>query len=515
MDSLLSVAHEYRILVGAVVLTMLLIFGMKIWWDKVSLFLLNFYYRIPVIGKLARLSSDYTSRNKLKNSDSVWLASEETLCMDYLIHYQLADKDGDHFDKCANYLRKVDETGRSNLHFLGWILIAGMVFIEAMGFSYVLSGFTIPGASEDLQKVGALGIALLVSVLLVAFTHYSGHELHYNNLIKKVRSMWSKNAAQDENLEHDNKVDFDRDVDEDQPQWRQMLNRLPHNANVTPKYTITIGAVALIVMVAVGATYVRGKSLEQESAGAHLGGASSTSAYEDPYANNLPQDLVDEASIADRNAEEAVEDAYKSAGWGTFIVLAVIFVFIQLLGIIIGFKTGFSGKQSSEARKDMGKFKTKREFDGFYYRKKQSISRAAQKNLTELQQRLSRKVSDNATDKEVVAMMSDVSDRNFLAYAEIEQDKEGLTNKRDLARLTELRESAVVTGRKIESGPIESANEDRQETPEQMEARIRKEIQARMKIQPVIKETEEDMIARIEAEERINVEEERKQETAV
>lgn len=509
MDSILSVAHEYRILVGAVVLTMLLIFGMKIWWDKVRLFLMNFYYRIPVIGKLARLSRD------TKITEDQWFASEKTLCGAYMNYYELVAKDGDHFDKCTSYLRKVDEMGRSNLHFLGWILIAGMVFIEAMGFSYVLSGFTIPGASEDLQKVGALGIALLVSVLLVAFTHYSGHELHYNNLIKKVRSMWDSNAGQDEKLEHDNKVDFDRDVDEDQPQWRQMLNRLPHNANVTPKYIITIGAVALIIMVAVGATYVRGKSLEQESAGAHLGGAVSTFVYEDPYASNLPQDLVDKASIADRNAEEAVEDAYKSAGWGTFVVLAIIFVFIQLLGIIIGFKTGFSGKQSSDARKDMGKFKTKREFEQFYERKRKAIHGAAQNNLVELQQRLNKKASDNATDKKPAALMEHEKNRNFQAYVKMEQNKEVLSNKQDLAHSTELKESADVAGKKNESAPIESANEDQQETQEQMEARVRKEVQARKKRQPVIKETEEDMIARIEAEERINVGEDRKQETAV
>lgn len=166
MDSLISVINEYRVVVGAIVLTLVLVGSLNIWWEKVTLFLLNFYYRVPVVGKLSKLSRDYVSTDKnLENSSQTWFSSEKTLCMDYFNHYQLADKDGDHFEKCSKYLQKVDETGRNDLHFLGWVLIAAMVFVEAMGFSYVLSGFTIPGASEDLQQTGAVGIAFLVSVL--------------------------------------------------------------------------------------------------------------------------------------------------------------------------------------------------------------------------------------------------------------------------------------------------------------------------------------------------------------
>ena len=149
MDSLFSLINEYRVLVGAVILTLTLIVSLKIWWEKVSLFLLNFYYKFPALGKLAKLARDYSSINtNVESSSKTWFSSEETLCMDYLNHYQLADKDGEHFEKCSKYLQKADETGRNSLHLFGWILIAAMVFVEAMGFSYVLSGFTIPGASE-------------------------------------------------------------------------------------------------------------------------------------------------------------------------------------------------------------------------------------------------------------------------------------------------------------------------------------------------------------------------------
>lgn len=519
MDSMLSLINEYSILVGAIVLTLVLIVIMKIWWDTVSLHMLNLYYRFPVFGKLSKLSRDYTSTNSnVENSNQTWFSSEETLCMDYFNHYQMVDKDGDHFDKCSRYLQRVDETGRNNLHIMGWILVALMVFVEAMGFSYVLSGFTIPGASEDLQQVGALGIAFLVSVLLVAFTHFSGHELHYNNLIKKTRSIWSKQASSDEALINDNSVTFENDHDDNQPQWKQMLNRLPHNADVTPSYTITIGALMLITFVAVGATYVRGKVLDEEASSIHLSSSTSvaSSSYQSPYAAapTFPTDLDNEVEKADKEAAEASLGNYKSAGWGTFIVLAIIFIFIQLLGILIGFKTGFSGKESSKARTDMGKFKTKREFEAFYQRKKTSIARMSQKNLGALQQKLAKKISQTATDKDIINLANSVSDRNFLAYADLQHSREDESHKKDLERHTHNNDASKSSQLKPTPSPAEeiAADNSSPETPKEMEARIRKEIEeAEQAVNSAKQESEEDMKKRIIAENAAKKAEERAQ----
>ena len=305
----------------------------------------------------------------------------------------------------------------------------------------------------------------------------------------------------------DNRITFENDLDDEQPQWRQMLNRLPHNADVTPKHTITIGAILLIIIVAVGATYVRGKALEQESAEAHIQGDGIVSTYQDPYSNNLPQELLDQAQASTKDAEIAAEDAYKSAGWATFIVLAVIFVFIQLLGILIGYKTGFAGKESSKARKDMSNFKTKREFEAFHQRKKQAIARAAQKNLTALQQKLSKKVSETATDKDIVALIKSVSNRNFLAYAEIQHSRENESNKRDKVRKAE---DSIAS--ETPQTSLERSAPGVQESAEDMEARIRREIQEKLQAERSTQtETPEEMMKRIEAEERENLKQEQAQ----
>ena len=471
MSDILSLINEYRVIVGAILSFMALVIALNIWWDEVKLFVLNLWYKTPLMGKTARLSKDlHIDDNKF--GDAIWFSAERQLCEDYFNHFSKVAKDADHYDKCATYLRKVDETGRNNLHFIGWVLIAAMVFVEAMGFSYVLSGFTVPGASENVQQIGALGIAFLVSVLLVGFTHFSGHELHYNSLIKKVKSKWRKSGS-DEALDADNSVSLDENADEDQPQWKQMLNRLPHNAQVTPTYKITILASILIAVVAIGATYVRGKVLEQEAAEVHVSANMPQQVDADPYADiALPGALQEVQDEADTAAKNEALDAYKSGGWAAFVVLAFIFIFIQILGIVIGYKTGFAGKEASVARKDLGKFKTKREFVNHYARKKQLVSRQAQKNLTSLQQKLAARAASVGTEKQLIDFSKHTEGRSFLRYAEIAMKDERDTDKRVSDEEVGLVDGSVLVKSKLKS--------DASESKEQFDARIVKEEKARL-----------------------------------
>lgn len=51
-----------------------------------------------------------------------------------------------------------------------WIVIFLLVVAKALGFSYVLAGYTI--ASESLQQIGALAIAFVIFIILIGFTHF-------------------------------------------------------------------------------------------------------------------------------------------------------------------------------------------------------------------------------------------------------------------------------------------------------------------------------------------------------
>ena len=465
---------EYQVLLSILVSFAMLIIIVKIWWEEVSFYVLRVYSSLPVVGTVARLAKDVGSVDQ-----KGWFPSEKTLCSTFLHHYQNVDKDAAFYDKCSSYLNKAQETGRNQLHFFGWLMIALMVFVEAMGFSYVLAGFTIPGASESLQQYGAIGIAFLISCLLVFLTHETGAELHKNKLIRKVRA-WHDHD--DGRLIPQNGVTLESDhKDDDAPAYQQLLNRVDTNANVTPGYYITAGTLAFVLLVAVGATYVRGMVLEEmltQETMLYDGGATSAGGYTDPY-SSAPQELTDISNKANNQAHEETLDSQKKGGWATFIVLAVIFVFLQVMGVLIGFFKGFAGKESKSARGYIGHFKTREQFAAYYDRKRSRVAQIAQKNLANLQQKMAKRAQSSSADGNLIKQILNHSDRSFLAYADQEAEKD---SAHQLKR-TEIQpvphdsnQPVMDTQNNVQTDTLQAAHN---ETLEQRMARIRLENEAK------------------------------------
>lgn len=417
MDSMLALLNEYRIIVGSILVVFVTAILLRIWWDKVSFWWLRVIYNLPIFGKIAKLS-----KQSSYDVQTGWFNSEKLLCADFSPYFSAMDKDAEFFDKCRSYLRKTQELGRNELPIWAWLLLAAMVFIEAMGFSYVLAGFTIPGASEGLQQKGAVGIAFLISCLLVFLTHQTGHEFHHNSLVRKVRG-WYNTSGSKEKLVPNTLVSLDNELvddgdDDKNPAWRQLLSRIPVNVNVTPTYKVTIPTVLFIILVAVGATYVRGQVLEELLLEEHQFTNSSGVSYEDPYneVGTLPAELQEAQAVSDQQIDKGREDAQRKGGWGTFIVLAVIFIFLQIMGILVGLKTGFVGKESSEARKFIGSFRSREQFKSYYDRKKNVIAQIAQKNLEKLQGMMVSNSLKTNIDGGAKERLHDYSKRNFLTY---------------------------------------------------------------------------------------------------
>ncbi|MGI1944169.1 hypothetical protein [Shewanella glacialipiscicola] len=483
MDLVSTLFNEYRALVSLLLSLMVLVVVMTIWWDKVSFWWLNMWYAFPLIGKESRLAKDYETQVKIYDKD--WLNTEVALCTDFAAHYEKVNKDEELFSKSQDYLGKVTENGRNNLHILGWILIAALVFVEAMGFSYVLSGFTIPGASEKLQQQGAVGIAFIISVLLVGLTHFTGHELHANSLIKKAKVWWKNAKNRDKatpELAPNTRINLDKTFDDDdEPQYKQVINRISTNAEVKPRYFITTITAIAIIVIAVLATYVRGQVLEKM----HIDEVmikTSGEMYQtqDPYAEAPPAFLVAEAKSADDKAGGDIWEREQKGGWGTFIFLAFLFVLLQIFGILIGFKTGFAGKHSKDARKEIGNFKSEREFKTHYSRLKQQVARVAQKRLTNLQQRMNQKAEINCQDPKVLQVLEACGDRSFLMYME---DLGNAENRYDQSvRLREHQTLASHQAMKNTPAAAEKAavakvvDDVVTESPEQMEARLKAEL---------------------------------------
>ncbi|KZB52665.1 hypothetical protein [Thalassospira xiamenensis] len=508
MDELYAFLLAYRAIIGAAVLTAIFFILVIAWWDEVKLFFKSALYSLPLIGKTRRLAKDISVRK------DGWFASERTLCDDFAGDIRRIAADPEMYDRSKSYLGKVQELGRNELGILMRILLIAMVFVEALGFAYVLAGYTLPGASEQLQVQGSFFIAFLISCVLVFLTHQSGQELHKRGLIKKIRTWWMHDISEDRPnlLGRTNKVTLENDqVDDDDPAYMQILHRVDTNAHVTPGAPMwTIIATIAIIGVAIGATYVRYETYQQEKTAETIGATTPSSnslfSLESLHSEGLPDVLTQPQAEADNQAQNEQEGARDAANLTTYAILATLFILIQIMGIGIGYKTGFAGKESSTARRIIRSFPSRMSYEAWYERKRDAIARVAQKHLSNLQARLTENAAANGVDKTHREVLQHSADRTFIEHYEqselkAEQSRQN-SEARKLARSAETKASTSEST-KITSEP-EPAKTDKPpavaESQEEMKARIRRELLAEKEAKEKHLETEEEMRERMRKE---------------
>lgn len=428
MDQLLNYLRLYNEILYMILLTMLLIFITYKYWNIISFIIVDWYYSLPFIGKIKKLSKNISVDNDA-------FQSERELFNYYRGRYEDISYDTDHYKKCSSYLRKACESGRRPLAWYFWLLLFILVLIEAMGFSYVLAGFTIPAASENLQKIGALGISFLLSVILVAFTHWSGNELYHNSLLSRTREQWKLHAKEGEKLLLSKSISLVDDyIDDEEPSWNQLLNRISSDGTTKRKIIMTFITAVLIVVIALGATFVRGKVLEREIADEHNSQASMN--YKKSQNSFFPKIVTNQQAVTDNYQLNEHDDLTRQGGWGTFIVLAFIFIFLQLFGIFIGYKFGFAGKESKKAYNFIAGFINVKSYDDYFEKQKRIIENRCNVQLSRLQRLLRVGVNEEGNDNQQLVLIDNSSHRNFeFFYSESQNLKEekakiGMRNKK-------------------------------------------------------------------------------------
>ena len=417
-------------------------------WQEVKFWWLNFTYNFPIIGKISTLSRDIEGFDE----NHKWFYSEERLCRDYYNFYEKVDKDSESFDEAKAYLHAAGELGRKPTPTLIWVMIFVLVIVEAFGFAYVLAGFTIPGASEATQQKGAVGVAAMLAVLLVWLTHMTGQELHKNTLIKKIRRWYKNDNAGGSNwrdLKPDEQlISIDNTFDDEKsPNYIRMLNRIDINDKVKTTYTKTILTLLFIGIVAIGATYIRDQVLKQEIASSHesavnifnddaspfgdtdassdadigalFGDTAGDDAKEDLAALFGGEEKADTSTKASSNSS-VIDETNLKGGEATFMILGLMFVFIQILGIFFGMHWDFAGRESKEAYECLRGFSTKKSFLAYYENAKTHIARTAQKQLQKMQHAMNIINDNSGTDAETTSLLRNNKDRTFKQYLTFE-----------------------------------------------------------------------------------------------
>lgn len=417
------------LLAWSLVSFMLALLAVSLLWQRIRWWWHNTWYSFPLLGGIASLSRD-TNRD---SSDKAWFKAEKALCRDYKKFIRIQDEHD--FNEKISYLTKAGDNGRSDTPNLIWLLTVALVFVEAMGFSYVLAGYTLPGASENLQQMGAYGIAFLISVILVAFTHFAGHELYRSGKIKEARQDWVESGREGKTRSENIALARPQSVDDAQPGYVQLMNRV----GTRPSYAISVGTAVFVVIVAIGATYVRGQVLEKQLHQQTTGQSGSASVELSMKAGadgldmsakeskiQLPAADMAENQRAIDKARDDDANIDRHGGWGTFIVLAFIFVFLQILGVLFGYRWGFAGRESRAAFLAIGAGRYTSYADVREHYKE--IADTAQSKLEHLQQRLMNRNSLSGNDGVHTT-------KTFYDFMEAERRRETAERGRELERV--------------------------------------------------------------------------------
>ena len=439
-------AHVYKILLAVVLIAL----GILVYLNRaqVCLSMRSFWYGLPLIGRVHRLSRKVDT-NKAHGG---WFSAEQRLCAGFKKDLDAKRGDPEMYDRARNYLTKVGEIGRKQMRWF-WLPVFVLMAIEAAGFAVILAGMTVPGTSRLNELWISVLIGIMLACVLLFLTHAAGRNLHHRKLVKKARVLWQHDLAADPHASLVAKtpgVSLENDhVDDGAPAYRQILNRLDHNAEAKAGFpTIPVIAAVLVIAVGVLATLVRMYAFDSdqirklalseqgaqttETAGSSDGGVGfdaqdlmedgDSSADAASGASGAPAPLAEQARAAEENRLTSLLEAEEGAAYTTFIALFFVFIAVQVMGVISGYKFGFSGRESDRAHRYVRRHDSRRAYEDEINRWYQKVSAVAQQHLANLQGRMLQRAMREGTAGQQVQDLENSDTRTFEDYV-VEMDQ--------------------------------------------------------------------------------------------
>ena len=305
----------------------------------------DFLYTFPFVGRLSRFSKDYSESNK----EAGWLNVENTLCRDYAKHCTAISQA--EFDNNIQYLKKTYDHGRREIPMWVLGLLGLLIILEGLGFSYLLGGFMAMEGSENTRQLLMVAIVLVLATILVWVTHHAGHQWFRTSLLRHCFREYQKDRRAERCFtSRIVSLDEDQSVDDRDPAHVQCANRVVSKPGDLGNHAWVWIAGFLIVTIAVGSTILRLETLHT----AQIEEAQAAAVPLMPE-GDLPPELAEaaglDAAAAAAPAVDPAADSKENAALAGFVMLAIIFVVTQLVGVGVGLRYGFAGKQSRLAHR--------------------------------------------------------------------------------------------------------------------------------------------------------------------
>jgi hypothetical protein len=373
----------YWYIVMPVIALLFLLIPIIVYWADVRYWLMKVRIHTPLVGRL----NYWVKHPGLQDEKTGFLGSENQLCGAYNHYYKDHDKDPGFFRKCQDYLAKINEDGRKEKSAGIWALVITLMLIEATAFGYALAPFALTLATPDTALAGAFGIGLVISIIGLALSEFSGRALYMNSVVTHILSFGSMRRAGEEGdmVRKDIVMIDNTNVDDHRPEYQQMLNRVkvPKNgAKPAKRFGILIAYAIFIIGLAIAAFWVRTETLNaQESQLIANPPAASQSADDFP----MTADMAALGTEANGKSAQDQIDALHRASLVTFAVLSGLFIFIQATSTYMALIFGFAGTHSRKAWELTRGFANADEFVRHHQSMARSIAVDAQQSLGALQ----------------------------------------------------------------------------------------------------------------------------------
>jgi len=414
--TILAVLTAYWTIILPTLGVIALILAIRHWWAEITYFFMRLRTGFPLIGFIARNSGQRQNPALNIEGGAPWYRSELELCSRYYRFYTDTYKDPDHYDRCSDYLKKIEESGRKPPALWMWGISVILVLAESYIFALVLAPFMATSVSANDAEWIALIISVVISIVLLWLTHMMGRELHENRMLKKASVLYQ--ATSDNSADAVQLALAETRQDDAAPRYLKLLNRLEHDADMAPSWKWTIIACIGIALIAVFAYFIRSTTLnemETELVNASPYAALAAQAGDDsPFSTpsltigpvtigpfTLPDEAAEDSHEADQRAASEVMSERILGYKLTFVMLSVIFIGVQIVGIMIGVTRTFAGVHSEKAYDGLGGFSSRNEFIAWYERKRDRIARDAEMHLSRLQKNIARKNRLDRRDEHV------------------------------------------------------------------------------------------------------------------
>jgi hypothetical protein len=318
------------------------------------------------------------------------------------------------FTNAREFLKLSHQNGRKPMSPWLWVILTLLTLAEAIGTGLLIAPLLSNDITPTLAVVVGSVIALAIAAIALMITHGAGEDWFRNELLAKVRNSHARNSGF-RKADGSKFADVVAPIGPEDDQRRDALldttarlagriGATTSGTSMSPKLWRLIAAAVFIVVFGAGTTAYRHYMFNKGQDAAHsgLGIASATPDYQSMFASGggngaqgsralggmpLPGAVASAAQQSQQQAHAAIRSDTKNANDAGIIILALIYVFTQLVGILTGYKYSFF---DDDARKAYDNTHGELGYEGYLRHVVIPVANRAQMRLGELRSHLTR-----------------------------------------------------------------------------------------------------------------------------